>query len=46
MVAGLDWSAFVTLLPQGGRRPTFLALARAYEGGLIEGAAELAKKNP
>lgn len=44
VVTGLDWSAFLALIPSGCQRDRVLALATPYEAGLIEGALELVKK--
>ncbi|NBB65301.1 hypothetical protein GVN18_39240 [Pseudomonas sp. ODNR1LW] len=41
---GIDWGQAVALIPAGADRDRILALLRSYEGGLIEGAAETAKR--
>jgi len=46
VVAGLDWPAFLALIPPGCRRESVIALARPYEAGLIEGGMELVKSRP
>lgn len=46
VVAGLDWTAFKDLLPEGCRRERVLALARPFEAGLIEGGMEMVKSRP
>lgn len=41
---GIDWAQAAALIPTGADREKILALLRSYEGGLIEGAAETAKR--
>lgn len=41
---GIDWAAAAALIPEGADRARIMILLRSYEGGLIEGAAETAKR--
>jgi len=41
---GIDWAQAAALIPAGADRDRIMGLLRSYEGGLIEGAAETAKR--
>lgn len=41
---GIDWAQAAALIPAGSDRDRIMGLLRSYEGGLIEGAAETAKR--
>lgn len=41
---GIDWAQAAALIPAGADRDRILSLLRSYEGGLIQGAAETAKR--
>ncbi|WP_433934421.1 hypothetical protein [Brevundimonas diminuta] len=42
---GLDWGQVEALIPAGTDRDRVLALCRSYETGLMEGAAETARRH-
>jgi len=44
LACGLDWGQAAALIPAGVDREKVLALMREYESGLLEGAAETAKR--